>query len=92
MRWLLLLGVCVMVTGTALAEETRRVQLLLRETAGIERVAEPVTTGIPLPRGAASDVRQLRLVRSADGRQVPAQFRVTGHWRPGGSIRWRPRG
>ncbi len=88
MRWLLLLGVSVMVTGTALAEESRRVQLLLRETAGVERVVEPVTTGIPLPRGAASDVRGLRLVRSADGQQVPAQFRVTGHWRPGGSIRW----
>ena len=63
-----------------------RVPLRLAERAGVGRVAEHVTTGVPLPEGALEDVGQVRLLR--DGREIPAQFRAAGLWRPGNSIRW----
>jgi hypothetical protein len=57
-----------------------------RESAGIRRLREPITTGVPLARGLARETSELRL-RSADGAGVPAQREVLDRW-PDGSIRW----
>ncbi len=55
------------------------VPLTLEETAGAARRAEPVTFGVPLPRGLAYDTSRLRLY-NPDGRAVPAAFRVVNRW------------
>ncbi len=69
------------------------VALTVRETAGVARQSEPVTSGVPVARSL--DLRStggLRLVDSS-GRDVPAQFQVTSRWggTPGDAsrpVRW----
>lgn len=63
-----------------------QVQLTVTERLGISRLQEPVTSGIPIPRGELDSVEKVRLLRN--GREVPAQFRALGLWRPTKSIRW----
>jgi len=53
--------------------------LTVEETAGVARVAEPVTAGVPLPKGMVRDTGRLRLY-GPDGRPVPAAFRVVNRW------------
>ncbi|MCS7023284.1 MAG: hypothetical protein NZV14_00660 [Bryobacteraceae bacterium] len=55
------------------------VPLTVEETAGVRRVAEPVTFGVPLPRGALTDTEKLRLF-GPDGKPVAADFRVVNRW------------
>ena len=47
-----------------------------------------VTTGVPFPRGAIVDPRQLRLIRDDKKTEVPVQVRVTARWSPRGYMRW----
>jgi len=46
----------------------------------------PITCGIPLPPGALTDAKAVRL-RDRRARDLPVQTKVTGWW-PDGSIRW----
>jgi hypothetical protein len=62
------------------------VELSVVERQGVARLGEPVTFGVPLPKGELQSAKQVRLMR--DGAEIPAQFRATGLWRPDGSIRW----
>ncbi|MBL8232857.1 MAG: hypothetical protein JNL98_30440 [Bryobacterales bacterium] len=55
------------------------VPLTVQETAGVARVAEPVTFGVPLPKGTLSDVSRLRL-HGPDGKPVAAGFQVVNRW------------
>jgi exo-rhamnogalacturonan lyase-like protein len=50
------------------------------------RVGEPVTLGVPFPRGSLSDVGRLRL-QNADGSDVPLQTRTLARW-PDASVQW----
>jgi hypothetical protein len=61
------------------------VELTVEEPAGIERIMEPVTCGVPLPEGYASSVGEL--VLSLDGSQQPVEVREVSRW-PDGSLRW----
>ncbi len=54
--------------------------------AGSERRREPVTCGVPWPRGLLPDLANLRL-RDQEGRDVPLQARALNRW-PDGSVRW----
>jgi hypothetical protein len=62
------------------------VELAVTERLGLDRFGEPVTMGVPFPEGALKDVQNVRLLR--DGKEIAAQFRVTGLWLPKGSVRW----
>jgi hypothetical protein len=62
------------------------IELRVVERQGIARRDEPVTFAVPFPKGTLRSAEQARLLR--DGREVPAQFRATGLWRPEASIRW----
>ena len=62
------------------------VELSVVERQGVARLGEPVTFGVPLPKGELQNTQQVRLMR--DGAEIPAQFRATGLWRPDESIRW----
>ena len=55
-------------------------------TAEASRRGEPVTCGLPCPRGVLSDLAHLRLV-DAEGGARPLQARALDHW-PDGSVRW----
>jgi hypothetical protein len=50
-----------------------------------DRAAEPVSLGMPFPRGVLREAAQFRL--EDEGRAVPLQATVTGRW-PDGSVRW----
>jgi len=52
----------------------------------VGRRREPVTGGVPLPRGMARDADPWTLV-TQDGESLPVQAAATDHW-PDGSIRW----
>ena len=59
---------------------------LRRPSPGRTRTCEPITVGVPLPRGLVQDPRRIGLV--GDGQAtVPLQALPTERW-PDGSIRW----
>src|SRR5262245_58507993 len=82
----LLIGALSALATTAGAA-TLDVPLTVEEPAGVERQSEPVTSGVPLPRGLIRDVALLRLY-APDGRAVPAAFRVVNRWWDDGSVQW----
>jgi hypothetical protein len=57
------------------------VPLTITDYAGIARISDPVTSGIPIPESAnIISINQLQITDSA-GNNVPAQFMVTSRWR-----------
>lgn len=66
--------------------ERVRVPLTVTEDSGVRRIGQPVSSGIPLPRGQLWDDAGLRLL-NADGVEVPLQTEVLARW-PDDSIRW----
>jgi len=62
------------------------VQLKVHEETGYDRHDEPVTSGIPWPRGALRKGDRLSL-RDRQGRQLPLQTTPLAFW-PDGSIKW----
>ncbi|HWN42596.1 MAG TPA: hypothetical protein VNW71_10260, partial [Thermoanaerobaculia bacterium] len=67
------------------AEETRpapapRVPLTVRETAGIARAGEVLSTGIPLPRSLGVKATRWLAVVDPAGKPVPADFRLLARW------------
>src|SRR6476646_5416268 len=50
------------------------------------RTGEPVTVGIPFPKGLLADAAKLRL-RDARGTAIPVQSSTTERWSDG-SVRW----
>lgn len=80
---------CAMATVLATAAPdalAATIELRVVERQGMARVAEPVTFAVPFPKGELHSAEQVRLLR--DGKEVPAQFRATGLWRPADGIRW----
>ncbi len=80
-------------TSTAL--HSGQVQLQVTDYSGVERVNYPVTSGIPLPKGAVKDEQHIALYNS-QGKEIPLQTTVLSrYWResvpsgePDSSIRW----
>jgi len=66
------------------------VPLTIRDVAGVERKAEPCSTGVPLPQGLLHEPKGIA-VFDKGGTPVPAQFRVLERWREYGSdssVKW----
>ena len=61
-------------------------ELVVEPTDGTSRRREPVTCGIPWPRGGFNDVSHL-IMRDDRGEIVPLQARCLDRW-PDGSVRW----
>jgi len=81
------LSMCVLVglVGTVRGGEPA-VPVTVREPAGVDRTAEPVTGGIPFTIGQVKSVGDLALYDHS-GRPVPAQFsRLAGY--EDGSLQW----
>ncbi|MFC1614389.1 hypothetical protein ACFL5K_03755 [Gemmatimonadota bacterium] len=62
------------------------IPLKVTEIAGYNRNAEAVTFGVPLPRGAVTDLGRLAVL-APDSKAVPAQFETSSTW-PDGSAKW----
>lgn len=60
--------------------------ILVPETAGVDRIDQPVTLGIPFRQGQLPQAERL-LLRNPQGQEESAQFSVMARWRDG-SIRW----
>jgi len=69
-----------------LTKAAATIELSVVERQGVPRRGEPVTFGVPFPKGELRSIEQVRLLR--DGKEIPGQFRATGFWRPDDSIRW----
>ena len=65
---------------------TISVPIAITEPAGIPRVRQPVTMGLPVPRGLVRDPSRLSL-RDPDGRLEALQVRPLQRW-PDGSVKW----
>lgn len=63
------------------------VELTVKERAGIARISEPVTMGVPLPDGLITDTASLALLDSA-GNAMDCEFRRVSEWVNNASIRW----
>ncbi len=66
--------------------ETGAVALRVKEEAGVERLAWPLTRGVPLPEGAVREIGALSLEDGA-GEGVAIQTRELARWRDG-SLKW----
>lgn len=65
-----------------------RVELIFNEPQPARKAAWPVTTGVPIPRGALQSIDNC-LLRDNDGEECLLQARATATWDgPKGSIRW----
>lgn len=65
---------------------TFSVPIIIEEHAAVERLSEPVTAGIPFPRGILRASEAVSLTAS-NGNRVPVQTQPLAHW-PDGSIKW----
>ncbi|MFW6155882.1 MAG: hypothetical protein ACOC7J_01070, partial [Armatimonadota bacterium] len=74
------------VAGESGAVERRSVAVNLLEEAGVARVDELMSFGVPFEQGAIFDPAMIRVLDGA-GAELPAQASVTSWW-PDGSIRW----
>jgi hypothetical protein len=63
------------------------VTLSIVEEAGVDRVNEPVTMGVPLPEGRVRGASDLALTDES-GRAIPAQFTQITRWPRDKSIKW----
>jgi YetA-like protein len=63
-----------------------RIPLLVEERSGLERTSEPVTVGIPLPRGVVFELSQLVLLKDKN-QPAPLQVEALSRWFDG-SAKW----
>jgi hypothetical protein len=78
-----ILGVGVM-GASAMAVE---VALTVKEMAGVARVANPVNSGVPLPKGAVKEAAALRLL-DGQGKPVLASIEPRARWLGDESLKW----
>jgi len=63
------------------------VELVVHESAGVARAAEPVSGGVPMPMGLVKQPGDVHL-EDAAGKEVPAQFSAINRWGHDGSVCW----
>jgi hypothetical protein len=69
-----------------LTEQHFAVPLVITEYEGIGRVNEPVTVGVPLPKGQIFNPADIALYNASNDR-IPVQSEVLAHWADG-SVQW----
>lgn len=77
----------LLLLAASLHAQSLDVPLTVTETAGTARAAEPVTFGVPLPRGLVTGAARLRLI-GPGGNPVAAAFRPANRWLSDGSVQW----
>jgi hypothetical protein len=61
--------------------------LIIKEESSIDRLDEPVTLGLPFPRGMLLETQQLALIDHQRQKPLPLQVEVLDRWADG-SVRW----
>jgi hypothetical protein len=64
----------------------QKIEMFIKEKDGIGRIGEPVTAGIPFPKGFLLSGESLMLIDDFD-RPVPVQKETLARW-PDGSVKW----
>jgi len=77
----------VLAIGPAAAEDREIVKLTVEEESGVNRTAEPMTMGVPFPKGLVTDLGKVALVDEA-GTAVPCQLSEVCKWIGSPSVRW----
>jgi len=63
------------------------VTLTIQDEAGVDRVNEPITMGVPLPEGKVRDTSQLYLADEA-GTRIPCGIREVSKWLDKTHVKW----
>lgn len=79
------LNLLVVLLITILKSGATQNELLITESAGVDRVSEPVTLGVPFSFGQLQDITNLGI--SLNSNPVDVQRKAMSHW-PDGSVRW----
>ena len=79
--------------GGELVNAALSVKLTIKETSGISRSFEPVTSGIPIAEESNITNQDLFCIKDSNGNVVPAQFRILERWDTAadnslGKIKW----
>src|SRR5262245_47810596 len=61
--------------------------LIMTEESGLDRIDEPVSLGLPIPRGALSEPNRLSLIDRRTLQRQPLQVEVLDQWSDG-SVKW----
>jgi hypothetical protein len=69
------------------AADEMLVTLTVEDEAGVGRVNEPITMGVPLPEGKVTATTQLYLTDAA-GKRIPAQVTAVAKWLDGKHVKW----
>jgi len=72
--------------SAALADRPFNLRLKLEETAGVERICELVSMGVPFPKGAMSPYAGFTM-SDEKGKKIPLQYHPTARWEDG-SLKW----
>jgi hypothetical protein len=80
------ISACLVLWLLAGPADAATMKISVGEPSGVERVAWPVTSGVPLPQGVLREAGAAALF-AADGREVPLQTEALARW-PDGSVRW----
>ncbi len=64
----------------------KNIKLIVEETAGIERIGEPVTVGIPFPKNVLYDKKDLS-ISDCNSNLIPLQTEIFAQW-PDQSLKW----
>lgn len=63
------------------------VPLIVEEEAGVQRLHEPTTLGIPFPQGLITETTPLLLTDCSSGLPLPLQYQALAKWHDG-SVKW----
>ena len=63
-----------------------QINIIIPESSGRSRAAEPITLGVPFSQGSLTSIDQLG-IQNPNGENRDAQFQIMSRWRDG-SIRW----
>src|SRR5689334_1371873 len=74
------------VTGTTLVMKHIALPIVIPEYDGIRRINEPVTVGIPLPKGQVFNPADIALYDASNERKA-LQSKALAHWSDG-SVQW----
>ncbi|MFH1563684.1 MAG: T9SS type A sorting domain-containing protein [Nitrospirota bacterium] len=80
-RWLLSILILFYLSFSINVVEAFNIPLVVKERVGVERTGEPVTSGIPFPKGMLSSDQNVSI------QDIPAQFQTLSKW-PDGSVKW----
>ena len=81
-----LFGLALVPVGTAGDAHHDIVTLAMKERAGVERRAEWITIGVPLPKGLVKSTDELCLRQN--GRTIPCEILPVNKWWDDGTLRW----